>query len=75
MVIQELTYGDGVDVALHGTFDLGHGNLKSTVVRSNTAGWRACLRGNGRCDTLTSDECRHQGGKEDRKGLHLGDVG
>lgn len=75
MVIQELTYGNGVDIALHGTFDLGDGNLERTVVRSNTGGWRACLRGNGRSDTLTSNESRHQGGEEDCKGLHFGDVG
>lgn len=75
MVIQELTYGDSVDIALHGTFDLGHGNLKSTVVRTNTTGWGAGLGGHGRCDTLTSDECRHQGGEEDGQGLHFGEDG
>lgn len=72
---QELTYGNRADVALHGTFNLGDGYLKRAIVRTDTAGRSACLRGNGRCDALTSDKSRHESGEDDRKGLHGCDVG
>lgn len=69
---REWTYGNLVGIALHSTFDLRDGDLKGTIVGRRAASRRACLRSDGRGDTLTSDKGRSQGGQVNDGGAHTG---